>query len=227
MPTGKYTRTKEHRKIVSETIKKYFSNPKNRKKHLKGKLFKKGQIPWNKGKPHLRGKDHPNWGKHPIPWNKGKKTGQKVWNKDTKGKYSKEHKRKIGEAHKGEKCTFWKGGISSGENKKQYYYLKRIERLSRQKGAEGSFTIEEWENLKKKYDFICLICYKREPEIKLTVDHIIPLFEGGSNYIGNIQPLCGSCNSSKGKRLRLDFLTKQEYKEENGSLSEKEGSAIS
>jgi len=70
----------------------------------------------------------------------------------------------------------------------------------RKRTAEGNFTFEEWENLKKRCDYICQRCGKKEPEIKLTVDHIIPLDKGGTNYIKNIQPLCGSCNSSKGNR---------------------------
>src|SRR3990167_3320330 len=60
---GIYTRTEEHKRIVSKTIKKYFSDPENRKNHLKGKLFKKGEKPWNTGlkykgdpRPELKGK---------------------------------------------------------------------------------------------------------------------------------------------------------------------------
>lgn len=63
--------------------------------------------------------------------------------------------------------------------------------------AIGNYSHKEWEDLKRRYDFECLACHRKEPEIILTVDHIIPLSQGGSNYIENIQPLCRSCNCRK------------------------------
>jgi 5-methylcytosine-specific restriction endonuclease McrA len=68
----------------------------------------------------------------------------------------------------------------------------------RRRCAEGSFTNEQWADLKKKYDYYCLCCGKKEPEINLTTDHVIPVVLGGTNNIDNIQPLCQPCNSSKG-----------------------------
>lgn len=65
----------------------------------------------------------------------------------------------------------------------------------------GNFIEEEWEKIKKKYNYICQICKKQEPEIKLTIDHIIPLSKGGLNIKENIQPLCKSCNSSKKDKI--------------------------
>ena len=67
--------------------------------------------------------------------------------------------------------------------------------------APGSFTDSEWRNLLERFDYKCAECGRKEPEIKLTVDHFLPLSKGGSNYISNIQPLCKSCNSRKGNRL--------------------------
>jgi 5-methylcytosine-specific restriction endonuclease McrA len=63
--------------------------------------------------------------------------------------------------------------------------------------AGGSHTEEEWEALKASYDFKCLRCGMQEPEIKLTRDHVVPLTQGGSDSIDNIQPLCARCNSKK------------------------------
>ncbi len=62
------------------------------------------------------------------------------------------------------------------------------------------FTLQEWKKLKKKFNYTCKMCGKREPEIKLTKDHIIALNNKGNNTIQNIQPLCQSCNSKKGHK---------------------------
>ena len=65
------------------------------------------------------------------------------------------------------------------------------------RGAQGSHTYKEWEEMKRLNQYTCVHCGKKEPEIKLTRDHIQPISKGGTNYIANIQPLCGRCNSKK------------------------------
>ena len=74
----------------------------------------------------------------------------------------------------------------------------KAQRYARERGAEGSYTIEEWEALCEKHQHRCAICGEQKP---LTVDHIIPLSKGGTNYISNIQPLCRNCNSKKHNKL--------------------------
>jgi len=80
-------------------------------------------------------------------------------------------------------------------------------RRARIANAEGSYTLEEWQELKRFYDYRCLCCGQQEPDISLTVDHVQPITRGGSNFIDNIQPLCHSCNASKGTR-HIDYRTK-------------------
>jgi hypothetical protein len=153
--------------------------------------FKKGLVPWNKGKkfpyspkPALRGRKH-----------------------------TEEWKRKISENHLGEKHWNWKGGVGKNkeykyaynkkwvkENKDRLYFL-HLRRNSQKKGAGGSHTFKEWLEIKRMFNFTCPACFKKEPEIKLTQDHIIPISKGGSDFIENIQPLCKKCNSRKHTKI--------------------------
>ena len=101
----------------------------------------------------------------------------------------------------------WDGGVSNTEahkrwkarNPERMAHLK-ARRYARERGAEGSHTLKEWMELKKKHCFKCVHCKGFKP---LTKDHIIPLSEGGSDYMENIQPLCRNCNSKKWKKLNI------------------------
>jgi|SRR5262245_14741754 len=71
------------------------------------------------------------------------------------------------------------------------------QRRVRLQAAGRCYTAAEWQARKAKFNFRCLMCGRREPEIKLCVDHVIPLSAGGSNRIDNIQCLGKSCNGKK------------------------------
>jgi len=127
--------------------------------------------------------------------------------KETKEKISKNNARYWLEKHtpKGEKAFHWKGGKKEMMKR---YYLKhkekinfRISQRKKKKRSAGSHTLEEWNNMKKRYKYTCPACFKKEPEIILTEDHIVPIKKEGSNYIDNLQPLCRSCNSRKGIKI--------------------------
>lgn len=83
------------------------------------------------------------------------------------------------------------------KDNKDYVYFMNKKRLRNKKKTPGSHSFEEWVSLKHSYDFTCPACLRSEPEISLTEDHIIPLVKGGTDWITNIQPLCGECNGKK------------------------------
>jgi 5-methylcytosine-specific restriction endonuclease McrA len=80
--------------------------------------------------------------------------------------------------------------------KRRYKAKRKVWEMS------GSFTQDEWDALCEFYENKCLSCGRAD--VKLTVDHVVPLSKGGSNMIDNIQPLCGSCNSSKNAKT-IDY----------------------
>lgn len=83
-------------------------------------------------------------------------------------------------------------------------YLVAASRARRFGMKAGSFTQADWEEMKKLCGYKCLCCNRKEPEISLEVDHVIPFKLGGKHEYSNIQPLCRSCNASKSARF-IDY----------------------
>jgi 5-methylcytosine-specific restriction endonuclease McrA len=83
------------------------------------------------------------------------------------------------------------------------YYWRNVERVRKfyrdryqqKKANGGSHTEAEWLEMCELLGDICLRCRQ---EKKLTKDHVVPIGKGGGDGIDNLQPLCASCNASKG-----------------------------
>lgn len=147
-----------------------------KKSYQKYRFLKRWNTPENKEKNRLRGKK---WREK----NKGETTKRvREWRKNNPEE-SKENRRK------------W-----ARENPEKNRISHKNNETKRRK-AEGKFTLKEWQDKKKEFNYTCPACFKKEPEIKLSIDHIIPLVKGGSNYIENIQPLCMPCNSRKNNKF--------------------------
>jgi len=70
------------------------------------------------------------------------------------------------------------------------------------RAAAGSFTVDEWLALLAQCGAACLACGATE---RIEPDHVVPISWGGSGMIGNVQPLCRSCNAAKGDRHATDY----------------------
>jgi 5-methylcytosine-specific restriction endonuclease McrA len=58
------------------------------------------------------------------------------------------------------------------------------------------------------FNNVCLKCEGSKGYDFLELDHIIPISKGGVDHVWNYQPLCISCNASKGSKsfdFRIDF----------------------
>ena len=127
-------------------------------------------------------------------WKEENKEKVREHDRSWRMKYAKEWREKNREKLR-ERNRLW------NKNHREYRNYMGTTRRAMLNNADGLFSLDEWRRKKEEYNYTCLMCGNREPEIKLTVDHMIPLSKGGTNYILNIQPLCMPCNSKKGTKL--------------------------
>ena len=78
--------------------------------------------------------------------------------------------------------------------------------------AKGTHTPAQWLALVSAFGCRCVMCGAAMDPSDVQKDHIIPIYQGGSDGIENVQPLCRPCNSSKGP----DTFNWVEYRMEHG-----------
>jgi len=81
---------------------------------------------------------------------------------------------------------------------------------ARRRGAKGRHTTEEVRKVLSRQKYLCAVC-RKSIKAGYHKDHIIPVSQGGSNYIRNIQLLCPKCNLKKGKKHPIKFMQEQGF----------------
>jgi 5-methylcytosine-specific restriction endonuclease McrA len=64
-------------------------------------------------------------------------------------------------------------------------------------------TLAQWREIEEYFDHSCAYCGRKLE--RLTVDHVIPLTQGGKHTKENVVPSCQHCNSSKYNRTPLQW----------------------
>ena len=72
---------------------------------------------------------------------------------------------------------------------------KKQRRRARLAGCPNTLTLDEWNDIKRRFGYQCVYCGKQGA--KLTRDHVTPLSAGGDDSPSNVVPACWSCNSAK------------------------------
>jgi hypothetical protein len=92
-------------------------------------------------------------------------------------------------------------------------------------------------NLANRYGWICQLCLERIPDVgwdyeypdprRLSIDHIVPISQGGSDNLGNLQPVHAACNSAKGGRNITNAEFRRQRSLRNASTSPRPTSGVS
>ena len=53
----------------------------------------------------------------------------------------------------------------------------------------------------EKTDGVCAVCGRQLEYEKVTIEHFIPKYHGGTDDERNLFPLCKNCNKRKGSRI--------------------------
>ena len=91
--------------------------------------------------------------------------------------------------------AIWSKARSAVWNRTESYLLRKV-RLEEAK-YRGTHSQIDWIRLVAYCRGVCPRCMN--PSDRMTRDHIVRIVDGGDDTIGNIQPLCDTCNYSKGK----------------------------
>mgnify|MGYP000243421525 FL=1 len=87
-------------------------------------------------------------------------------------------------------------------NKDKVAEQNRNLKALRRKAERCVVTSKDWQRLVDRYRGCCAYCDSKE---KLTMEHIVPISRGGRHSIGNLLPVCMSCNTRKNAKLLIEW----------------------
>lgn len=73
------------------------------------------------------------------------------------------------------------------------------------------FSHEERLQIYNKFGGRCAYCGCDLDYEEMTIDHILPIYRGGTNYPANLNPCCKSCNRYKSSNTIEEFRKKVGY----------------
>jgi 5-methylcytosine-specific restriction endonuclease McrA len=87
-------------------------------------------------------------------------------------------------------------------NKDKVAQANRNTKALRRKAERCVVTAKDWSRLIDRHRGCCAYCGVKE---KLTVEHVVPISRGGRHSIGNLLPVCMTCNVTKNSRLLIEW----------------------
>lgn len=148
--------------------------------------------------------------------------GRRSWCKECFGKYSKKYNREYYDKNQERELERARVYLienrelinSSARNRHKENPVLRLDASHRRRVSKinnspiSSYKIspEDWIVNLNKFNNKCFYC--GTGNVKLTMDHVIPVSRGGLHSIENIVPACCSCNASKGDKMPDELTNK-------------------
>ncbi len=82
--------------------------------------------------------------------------------------------------------------------------IRQSRRRARKAGNGGNVTSAEWKEQLEVFGHRCAYCLASD--VKLQMEHVIPISRGGPHTINNVVPSCGHCNNRKYANGPLSML---------------------
>lgn len=82
-------------------------------------------------------------------------------------------------------------------------------RRAKLKGSGGKHTTADIQAITRAQKDKCAWCRISLRDVQRNIDHIVPLFLGGSDDRRNLQILCRPCNMTKGRKHPLEFARQE------------------
>jgi len=179
----KWASDPEHRASKSQKSKEYLSDPvKREEQKARNKAWREERLATD---PEYRAieNERNSWDNRTPEQKQRKVDTNREWREANREHVNKQHREYVMDRYHND--AEFKKGVRD--------WFTRRRNTKRANG--GEYTSEEWDSMCLLVGGRCVACGQIT---KLEVDHVIPVSQGGRNDIDNIQPLCRSCNASKG-----------------------------
>ena len=131
--------------------------------------------------------------------------------KEKSKQYKEEHKEEMKQWREEHKEELKEYGKQYRENNPNKVFNNSNKRRKREENQGNGVTKEQWFEMFEFFNWECAYSGVQLDKDNRSVDHIIPLAEGGLNEIWNCVPMLRNYNTSKHANDMLEWYIKQEF----------------